>query len=181
MLHRAKSLSSTDEYFQQECSKLRSIFIRLGYLLSLINSIIKNFDHGSPARGQDSTTTDKTVRINIPFKDQKSASAVRKKLKELTRKINVTIQPIFTSRKLEQDLKPKERKPDLVNQNCVVYVFKRDLCDADYVGMTTRHLHQRIVEHKYSSIGNHFREHHGSLLGLKSSQFHVLKYGSKFT
>ena len=51
MLHRAKSLSSTDEYFQQECSKLRSIFTRLGYPLSLINSIIKNFDHGSPTRG----------------------------------------------------------------------------------------------------------------------------------
>ena len=140
MLHRAKSLSSTDEYFQQECSKSRSILTRLGYPLSLINSIIKNFDHGSPARGQDSTTTDKIVRINIHFKDQKSASVVRKQLKELTHKINVTIQPIFTSRKLEQDLKPKERKPDLVNQNCVVYVFKCDLCDADYVGMTTGHL-----------------------------------------
>ena len=144
--------------------------------------IIKNFDHGSPARGQDSTTTDKIVRINIPFKDQKSTSAVRKQLKELTHKINVTIQPIFTSRKLEKDLiKPKEKKPDLVNQNCVVYVFKCDLCDADYVGMTTRHLHQCIVEHKYSSIGNHFREHHDSLLGLKSSQFYVLKKcSSKF-
>ena len=176
MLHRAKSLSSTDEYFQQECSKLRSIFTRLGYPFSLINSIIKNFDHGTPARGQDSTTTDKIVRINIPFKDQKSASAVRKQLKE--HKINVTIQPIFTSRKLEQDLKPKEKKPDLVNQNCIVYVFKCDLCDADYVGMTTRHLHQRIVD---SSIGNHFREHHDSLLGLKSSQFYVLKKcSSKF-
>ena len=182
MLHRAKSLSSTDEYFQQECSKLRSIFTRLGYPLGLINSIIKNFDRVSPTRGQDSTTTDKIVRINIPFKDQKSASAVRKQLKELNHKINnVTIQPIFTSRKLEQDLKPKEKKPDLVNQNCVVYIFKCDLCDADYVGMTTRHLHQRIVEHKQSSIGNHFREHHGSLLGLKSSQFHVLKKcNSKF-
>ena len=78
------------------------------------------------------------MRINIPFKDQKFAIAVRKQLKELNHKINnVTIQPIFTSHKLEQDLKPKEKKPDLVNQNCVVYVFKCDLCDADYVGMTT--------------------------------------------
>ena len=75
--------------------------------------------------GQDSTTTDKIVRINIPYKDQKSASAFRKQLKELNHKINnVTIQSIFTSRKLEQDLKPKEKKTDLVKQNCVVYVFK---------------------------------------------------------
>ena len=53
--------------------------------------------------------------------------------------------------------------------------------DADYVGMTTRRLHQCIVEYKYSSIANHFREHHNSLLGLKSSQFYVLKKcSSKF-
>ena len=82
MLHRAKSLSSTNEYFQQESKNLRSIFTLLGYLLSLINSIIKNFDHGSPARGQDSTTTYKIVRIDIPFKDQKSASAVEKAIIE---------------------------------------------------------------------------------------------------
>ena len=55
------------------------------------------------------------------------------------------------------------------------------LLNHSYVGMTTRHLHQSIVEHKYSSIGNHFREHYGILLGLKSSQFHVIKKSrSKF-
>ena len=170
MLHHAKSLSSTDEYFQREYSKLRSIFTRLGYPLSLINSNIKNVYHGSPTRGQDSTTTDKIVRINIPFKDQKSASVVRKQLKKPNHNINtVTIQPIFASRKVEQDLQPKDEKPDLVNQNCVVYLFKYDLCDADYVGMTVRHLHYRVVEHKNSSIGNHFKEHHGSPLELKSN------------
>ena len=30
-----------------------------------------------------------------------------------------------------------------------------DQCDADYVGFTTRHLHQRIQEHRYSAIGKH--------------------------
>jgi hypothetical protein len=38
---------------------------------------------------------------------------------------------------------------------CVVYLFKCSLCDADYVGYTTRHLHQRIAEHKFSAIGKH--------------------------
>ena len=58
------------------------------------------------------------------------------------------------SKKLEQDLKLKEIKPSIVSQHCVVYKFKRDLCDAGYVGYTARHLHQRIAEHKYSAIGN---------------------------
>ena len=60
------------------------------------------------------------------------------------------------SKKLGQDLRPKEIKPSIVNKQCVVYNFSCDLCDADYVGYTARHLHQRIAEHKNSAIGRHF-------------------------
>jgi len=66
----------------------------------------------------------------------------------------VTLQPIFESKKLEQDLKPKEIRPSIVSQHCVVYKFVRDLCDADYVGYTARHLHRPIAEHN-SAIGKH--------------------------
>ena len=87
----------------------------------------------------------------------------------------VTLQPIFESKKLEQDLKPKEIKPSIVNRQCVVYKFACDLCDADYVGCTARHLHQRICEHKYSSIGKHLLEAHGDKNLLNEGQFRVLK------
>ena len=79
------------------------------------------------------------------------------------------------SKKLEQDLKPKEIKPSIVNRQCVVYKFACDLCDADYVGYTARHLHQRITEHKYSSIGKHLLEAHGDKNLLNEGQFGVLK------
>jgi len=55
----------------------------------------------------------------------------------------------------------KEKKPQIVNSQCVVYQFQCDLCDADYVGCTVRHLHQRVAEHKNSAIGNHLTEKHG--------------------
>ena len=51
-------------------------------------------------------------------------------------------------------------KPPLVNQQCVAYSFKCDLCDAGYAD-TCRHLHQRIEEHKGSVIGDHLRNKHG--------------------
>ena len=35
------------------------------------------------------------------------------------------------------------------------------VCDADYVGFTSRHLHQRVEEHKRSVIGNHVKDQHG--------------------
>jgi len=40
MIHRAYALSSTTEAFDQECTRLRSIFTRLDYPLAMINSII---------------------------------------------------------------------------------------------------------------------------------------------
>ena len=84
----------------------------------------------------------------LPFKDQKLADRVRRQLTDLSRKINHEVQPIFTSRKLAQELKVPEVKPSVVNQQCVVYEYKCDLCDANYVGYT--HLHQHTDEHRYS-------------------------------
>ena len=98
----------------------------------------------------------------LPYKDQKSANVVRKQLADLSRKINVDISPVYTSRKIKDEIKVREDKPPLVSQQCVVYSFQCGLCDAGYVGHTwiCRHLHQRIEEHKGSAIGNHLREQH---------------------
>ena len=96
----------------------------------------------------------------LPFKDHKSANAVRRQLGDLSRKINVDISPVYTSRKIKDEIKVREDKQPLVNQQCAVYHFQCGLCDAGYVGYTCRHLHQRIEEHKGSAIGNHLREQH---------------------
>ena len=172
MLHRAHALSSTTEAFNEECAKLRSIFSRLDYPIGLVNSTINMFILSKPDKKID---VGNTIRIALPFKDQIAANAVRRQLRDLSRKICVTLQPIFVSKKLEQDLKPKEIKPSIVNRQCVVYKFACDLCDADYVGYTARHLHQRIAEHKYSSIGKHLLEAHGDKNLLNEGQFCVLK------
>jgi len=82
---------------------------------------------------------------------------------------------------------------DLLEDRCTIHViitkffplcfklaesFKKShniLHDADYVGFTARHLHQRIAEHKYSSIGKHLLEAHGDKNLLNEAQFCVLK------
>ncbi len=115
------------------------------------------------------------MRITIPFKDQKSADAVRKQLKELGKKIGTELQPVYKSAKIGDKLKLQEEKPALVNNQCVVCSFKCDQCDADYVGYTTRHLHQRIEEHKTSVIGKHIKEIHGVVSPDIRNMFSVLK------
>ena len=158
MLHRAYALSSTTEAFNEECAKLRSIFSRLDYTWSLIDSVIFNLDSRKPSVSIAGRNADESniARINLPSKDQVSANSVRRQLRDLSYKIGLALQPVFVSNKLEQDLKPKEAKPSIVNQQCVVYHFVSDLCDADYVGYTARHLFQRVAEHKKSAIGKHF-------------------------
>ncbi|XP_078384145.1 uncharacterized protein LOC144666620 [Oculina patagonica] len=175
MVHRTHTLSSTTEAFNEECDRLRSIFTRLDYPLPVINSTINNFVRNVSADTSQESETHRVIRVSLPFKDQTSANAVRRHLCDLSHKINVTVQPVFVSKKLEQDLNPKEQKPAIVNRHCVVYSFSCNLCDADYVGYTARHLHKRIAEHKSSAIGKHFKESHGDVNLLKENQFRVLK------
>ena len=64
-----------------------------------------------------------------------------------------TVSPAFVGQKILKCDKPR-------HQQCLVYKFECDLCDAGYVGYTSRHLHQRIEEDKsaISSIGQHFQK-----------------------
>ena len=67
--------------------------------------------------------------------------------------VNLSIQnKIFVSLKIGQDLKECETKPQLVDQQCVVYHFKCNLCDTgSYVGYTGGHLYARVDGHKSTS------------------------------
>ena len=92
-------------------------------LLTLLSTISfsKSFrEHSSNLRNNDDSST---VRISLPFKDQVAANAVRKQLRDLSHKIGPTLQPVFVSKKLGQDLKPKEIKPSVVNRQCCLPFF----------------------------------------------------------
>ena len=115
MAHRSKELSSTYQAFVDECGRLKSIFHRLGYFSSLVNCIIDNCDYSSTLDAK--TKSDETLRVSIPFKDQVSANIVKKQMRDLRSKIGIDVQPIYTSKKLEQDPKLKEIKPRIINQH----------------------------------------------------------------
>ena len=72
------------------------------------------------------------VRISLPFKDQVAANAVRKQLRDLSHKIGPTLQPVFVSKKLGQDLKAKETKPSIVNKHPI---WNRRGCSSSRLGV----------------------------------------------
>ena len=142
MLDQAHRLSSSWTHFSDECDRLKTVFSRLKYPKHLVNSTIRSFVDSKVCDQQQplspSQETDDTIRVVLPFKDQISADIVKKELKDQSLKV---------SRKIEQELNVKETKPPIVNQQCVVYGFQCDLCEAGYVGCTRGHLHNRVKGH----------------------------------
>jgi len=85
MLDRAFKLSSNWSLFHEECIRLKTLFLQLAYPKHLIHAMISNFitSKQTPAPTRESTPDLQSVRIVLPFKEQKSADAVRKQLKDL--------------------------------------------------------------------------------------------------
>ncbi|XP_068723610.1 uncharacterized protein [Montipora capricornis] len=176
MLDRAHRLSSCWAHFSEECERLREVFRKLRYPNHLIDSVINRFITSRVAVDQPKQHTDDAIRIVIPYKDQDAAVSVKRQLRDLSSKVQKTIQPVFTSRKLKQDLSLREPKPNIVTQQCVVYLFKCDLCDAGYVGYTKGHLHTRVEGHrpKASSIYRHYcKEHSTAVLNNFLARFNI--------
>ena len=133
MLDRAHRLSSSWTFFSEECDRLKKVFAHLKYPERLVNYTINTFLQSRIVDKQASQTPKQPraiVRVVIPFKDQESANYVKKELKNLSIKVQTTVQPVFVSHKIDQDLKVRETKPQIVNQQRVVYRFQCDLCDA---------------------------------------------------
>ena len=176
MIHRAYQLSSLTA-FSAECNKLRSIFLNLDYPINLINSAINKFlpniDNIDTAKNTRDDSS--TIMVLLPFKDKKSANSIKRQMQILSASIGVQIKPVFQTRKIGQILALKEKKPPIVNNQCVVYKFQCALCDADYVEYTARHLHQCINKHKYSAIGRHLGQHGLLKTDLVDKKFSVLK------
>ena len=131
MLIWAKRLSSTNDRFNKECEKIREIFSGLKYPEALLNMVIFSF-----LKNQDTTKenrkdlNDQSINILLPFKDQKSADVVKRRLSDLGRKTGQQLRPVYISPKRKDQVMKWEPKPSLISQQCMVCYFKCDQCEA---------------------------------------------------
>ena len=92
------------------------------------------------------------IGVVTPLKDQESANLVKTQLKDRSLKFHNTVQPVFVSKKIGQDLHECETKPQLVNQQCLVHQFQCNLCDTgSFVGYTRGHLFISVDDYKSES------------------------------
>ena len=73
MLERAYRLSSSWEFFTEECTRLENVFSNLHYPKHHINRIVNRFvlEKTSPTQTTLNLTTVNIARVALPFKDQK--------------------------------------------------------------------------------------------------------------
>ena len=116
----------------------------------------------------------------MPFISEKASKTLKDKINELNKEIKNDIEAILKSKKIKDSIKTIEKKPKIINEQCVVYKFKCYLCDASYVGYTCRHLQERIKEHKNSSVGEYMKYEHGDISSFENSFTVIKKYKSKW-
>ena len=96
MIHRAYALSSMTEAFDQECTRLRSIFTRPDYPLAMINSsitkTIQSFSFGMREKNKEDSSV---VRVSLPFKDETSAIAAKRQMGDLSQDCHYTTTCVY--------------------------------------------------------------------------------------
>ena len=79
-------------------------------------------------------------------------------LKDVSVKLQTTVQPLFTSRKIAQEFLTGELKPRLIDQQCVVYHFKCDRCNTAYVGYIRWQLFVCVNGHRTKTFSNYWEK-----------------------
>ena len=99
---------------------------------SFLNSVFVEKDQ---VQNNNALSEGNIDRVILPYKDQRSADSVRKQLKNLGNNIG---NPVTSPKLNELNEQIQEMKPPVVSRQCVVYQFKWNLCDQDFIGYTTR-------------------------------------------
>ena len=120
-------------------------------------------------------------RLVLPYKSLELSRSLRSELDNISKRLDIIIKPVFTSRKVKDliSLKETTEEDDIISRSKVVYIY-RCSCEASYIGYTSRHLHQRIAEHcrDSSSIQQHcktnghpFNEENFTVISKCNSKF----------
>ncbi|KAL9961314.1 hypothetical protein ACROYT_G030228 [Oculina patagonica] len=113
MLNRAYRLSSNWKLFVDECEAIKFAFSNLRYPPKLIDTTINTFitslatgrTQNVTAHTSESNDTIPEVMFSLPFVNQKITENTRRQLHSLGSKIGVSLQPVFTSKKVGDILK----------------------------------------------------------------------------
>ena len=187
MITRAYRICSSWHHLHSECKLIHQVFGALQYPAPLIDRTIREvlsaaIDPPSQLSSPPSSNESTTYRMVLPYKSKELCTGLRSEIRNLNHRLEVKLQPVFTSTKVKRLItspSPATEIDRLIEQAKVVYCY-RCSCDMSYIGYTSRHLHQRIAEHRRSTsaifqhcsnTGHDFRESNFSIIAKCSSKF----------
>ena len=150
LLNTAKTVCSTESYFNQEVAKLRNMFSANNYPRSFFDQALQKFLHkqNTPILDSSTTSSEKSgITFSLPFVGEASQKFSKQVVSLMETTFNIEVLPVFTSNKIGQYFSLKSKTPFALTSN-VVYKFSclRD-ADCSYIGQTKRHLMTRVNEH----------------------------------
>ena len=151
LLHQARTICSSDFYFQREVSKLKEMFYLNGYPKSFFDRAFQKFlnkENDDVVPTVDENTEDIiTVNLNIPYLGEASNKFAKQMTSLFKSTFNIKLLPVFTSTKVGDYFSLKSGTP-LPYKSNVVYQFHclRDAA-CSYIGQSRRHLMIRVKEH----------------------------------
>ena len=150
VLHRAWNICSDYQRFNTEVQHLKSLLLANGYPLNFLESCISKYINSryTPASNPVYGPDKKTVTVSLPFCGINSY-----RLRRQLSRMYSTVLPWLSLRivfrptnKLGKLCKLKSQFNILQLSNVIYMVNCKD-CQAQYVGLTTRRLKQRLHEH----------------------------------
>ena len=150
LLNRAKRICSSNLLFKQECQKLKSMFMTNGYPSKFFDKVLQQFLNSSKNQSSSSdqnSVSDYEYPLLIPYLGKHSRRFANKFSKIIRNQLDVKINPVYKSFKVNSYFNLKSLTPLALCSN-VVYQF-RCSCDTNktYIGMSSRHLSTRVQEH----------------------------------
>ena len=154
LIHRAWRICSDYEKFHSEILFLKNVLACNGYPTSFVEGCLNKFlmKQHSPKEAVPFGPERKTVMLCLPFTGA-ACDILRRQLTRMLGKIAPCIKVLIIFKpvcKLSVLSKLKCSFPLLSNNN-VVYKVDCTQCNEFYIGMTTRRLEQRMMEHAESS------------------------------
>jgi len=156
-LHRAYLCCTNYFLFHKEVTFLENLFADNGYPRYLFHDCVKKFLDKVFSPTVKTIDTTNFITICIPYIGHPSFNLKKKLIKAFHVHLDIKLNCVFTSFKLNNYFSLKSRTPHFLKSK-VVYKYTCS-CDMNqfYVGKTKRHLKTRVNEHKFknSPISNH--------------------------
>ena len=150
--HRAFALSSSWIGFHEEIERSVKCLKQLGYDECVLGRQVRQFLNRRLGLESSSCQKEKSklAPLVLPYKGESAKKSLLSSFSALCRRVNIVCPDmIFTSTSVGSLVRLPETKPKVVNSGGVTYIFKcpQTGCESRYVGVTRRHLFQRVREH----------------------------------